>query len=510
MRTKTSSASWGELPLCLLCAAAVSASFVWFCLRRGYTLYYGDAASHINIARRVIDSRTPGYGQLGTVWLPLPHALMLPLVRNDRLWQTGLAGAIPAAAFFVAGVVFLFAAVRRATGSRAAAVTAAAALGLNPNLLYLQATPMTEPVFLGCFLAAVFCGVSFQAAPRLRYVLGAGVAVLAGSLTRYDGWFLIPFVALFFGIAGSWKSAAVFSFLAALGPLYWLGHNWVLFQDPLEFYRGPYSAQAIYARALAKGLPRYPGDHDFRTAWMYYRRAMELVMGRPLVWIAAAGGLAALARKATRPLALLALLLPFYVLSLHSGGTPIFVPKLYPYSYYNSRYALAALPAGAAFAGALVALVPASFLRGTAAAALLVISLGGWALHPSVENWLCWKESEVNSEGRRHWTRQAAGFFRRNYQPGDGILTASGDVLAVYQEAGIHLRETLTDGDFLEWLPAVNRPDLFLHERWVVAIAGDPISFNLTNPHRFASLCERVAVFSAPREPVIEVYRKIR
>lgn len=510
MKSKIASASWAELLLCLGCAAAVSAPFVWFCLRRGYTLYYGDAASHVNIARRVIDSRTPGYAQLGTVWLPLPHALMLPLVRDDRLWQTGLAGVIPAAAFFVAGVVFLYASVRRGTGSRAAAVTAAAALGLNPNLLYLQATPMTEPIFLGCFLAAVFFCVAFQAAPRLRYALGAGVAALAASLTRYDGWFLIPFLALFFWIAGSRKSAVAFSFLAALGPLYWLGHNWLLFQDPLEFYRGSYSAQAIYARALAKGLPRYPGDHDFRTAWMYYRRAMELVLGKPLVWIAAAGGVVALARKATRPLALLALPVPFYLLSLHSGGTPIFVPKLYPYSYYNTRYALAALPVCAAFAGALAALAPKPFLRGAAAAALLAVSLGGWLLHPSIESWMCWKESQVNSQGRRQWTREAADFFRRNYRPGDGIMTVSGDALAIYQVAGIHLRETLNDGDLLGWLPAVNRPDLFLHERWVVAMAGDPISFNLTNPHRFASLCERVAVFSAPREPVIEVYRRTR
>ena len=36
-----------------------------------------------NIARRIVDSRTPGWYQLGTTWLPLPHLLMMPLVRND-------------------------------------------------------------------------------------------------------------------------------------------------------------------------------------------------------------------------------------------------------------------------------------------------------------------------------------------------------------------------------------------------------------------------------------------
>ncbi len=496
-----------EILACLLCTAAVSAAFVLFCLARGYTLYYGDAAAHINVARRIIDSRQPGYEQLGTVWLPLPHLLMLPLVRSDSMWRSGAAGAIPAALGFVIGAVCLYAAVRRAAGSRAGAVTAAAVFGLNPNLLYLQSTPMTEPVFMGCFAAAILFCAAFQARPSSWCALGTAAALLAASLTRYEGWFMIPFFALFFWVSGSAKHAAVFAVLASLGPLYWLGHNAYLYSDPLEFYRGPFSEQAIYARALAGGLPRYPGDHDFHAAWTYYKEAMKLVMGRPLVWIAPAGAAIALLKKSARALLLLALPIPFYILSLHSGGTPIFVPKLYPYSYYNTRYALAALPACAAAAGLIVAVWPASWLRAAAAAALLAVCLGGWILHPGANSWICWKESQVNSEGRRLWTRQAAEFFRSNYRPGDGVLTAAGDVTAVYQQAGLRLRDTLSDGPAFDW--AVARPDLFLHERWVAAVAGDRISL-CVNSSPFAPWFERVAVFSAPREPVIEIYRKVK
>ena len=31
----------------------------------GSTLYYGDAEAHLNIARRLVDNRTPGVRQLG-------------------------------------------------------------------------------------------------------------------------------------------------------------------------------------------------------------------------------------------------------------------------------------------------------------------------------------------------------------------------------------------------------------------------------------------------------------
>ena len=48
--------------------------------RHGALLNYGDAVAHLHIARRVFDSHRPGLSQLGSVWLPLPHLLMIPFV----------------------------------------------------------------------------------------------------------------------------------------------------------------------------------------------------------------------------------------------------------------------------------------------------------------------------------------------------------------------------------------------------------------------------------------------
>ena len=55
-----------------LCTAAVSLGSTLAVYGAGWLLYYGDAESHLKHARRVLDSRTPGVEQLGTVWLPLP------------------------------------------------------------------------------------------------------------------------------------------------------------------------------------------------------------------------------------------------------------------------------------------------------------------------------------------------------------------------------------------------------------------------------------------------------
>src|SRR5258708_1914069 len=115
--------------------------------------YYGAARAHLNLARRVADSRTPGLDQLGTVWLPLPPLLMAPLARDNRLWRTGLAGAIPSAVCFVLAGSFLFAAVKSVFSSRAAGAAAPALVALNPHLLYLPSPPITHPLSFACMIA---------------------------------------------------------------------------------------------------------------------------------------------------------------------------------------------------------------------------------------------------------------------------------------------------------------------------------------------------------------------
>jgi len=82
-------------------------SFLYY-YRHGDVLLYGDAVAHINIARRVFDSKTPGLLQLGTVWLPLPHLVMVPFLFSDAAWQTGIAGAIPSMVAYVLGTVGVF------------------------------------------------------------------------------------------------------------------------------------------------------------------------------------------------------------------------------------------------------------------------------------------------------------------------------------------------------------------------------------------------------------------
>lgn len=488
----------------LILAGCIAA---WWHHWRGYTLYYGDANAHLAIARRILDSRTPGTFQIGTVWLPLPHLLMLPFVTVEAWWRSGLAGAIPSAACFVTGGLFLFAAVRRLF-SPAAAWASMLAFALNPNLLYLQSAPMTEAPFAACLMALLYATVWFQQKGGVAALLLAAAASNAASLTRYEGWFLIPFVALFFLRSGGVKWGLAFGGLAAAAPLSWLAHNMWYYSNPLEFYNGPYSAKAYYAQGLAAGVPRAPGDHDWQQAMIQFAAAARLCAGFVLAIAGLAGAAVAVWKRAWWPVALLLLPGLFYVLSLYSSGTPIYVPHLWPHSYYNTRYGLAAIPLFAVGIGALVAATPPRWSRW--AATLLVCAVTAqWILYPRAGNWVCWRESEVNSVARRAWTQEAAVFLKAHYRPGDGVFSGFGDQVGVYREAGIALRDVLHEGNHPAWNAAVARPDLFLRERWALALKGDAISAALKKKQLRGTHYECVKIVSLPDSPVIEIYRRI-
>lgn len=471
----------------------LSAASVWYFYGHGYLLWYGDAEAHLNSARRLVDCASSKYGQIGTVWLPLPHFATAPFAAVDAWWRSGLAASFPAAACFVAGGMFLFAAARRIFDSTAAALTAVALAALNPNLLYLQSTSMTEAYFFAEIAAVLYFSITGRAAL-------AGVATLAATLTRYEGWFLIPFVALYFASRKQWRSAVLYGAIASLGPLYWFGHNWFLTGDALDFYRGPYAP-----RAIQHGLP-YPGLHDAPVAWLYYRTAIALCAGPGLALMAVAGAVVALARRVFWPLLLLALPPMFYLWSMYSsGGTPIHVPGLWPNAYYNTRYGLAALPLLAVASAALVMAVPRR-IRGAVAVLVVLAGTVYWGAHRGPENWITWQESRHNSTGRRAWMYGAADYLAPRYRSGTGILTSGGDDLfGIYRVAGIPLRETFSVDNGLPWDAAVQRPDLYLTEGWVVARRGDALSAAVARSGRY----ELVKSFVEKDEPVIDVYRRV-
>lgn len=486
------------LLLVSLCALAASAAD-WF-FAHGYILYYGDAMAHLNASRSIIDSKTPGYDELGTVWLPVLHVICLPWVSNDRLWSSGLAGTIPVAICFVIAGLFFFLAAYEAYESSAAAAIVAACFALNPNVLYLASIPMTEIVFAAGLSILLFALLRYRNTRNSVWIVVGIVVSWLMSLTRYDGWFLIPFAALWFA-ANSRRKLLVFVLfgaLAALAPLYWMQYNWWETGNPLDFYNGPYSAAAI------QGASTYPGYHDWKTALQYYSIACRLFAGPVLIALGALGIACAAAKRALAPILFLFLLPAFYVWSIHSAKLPVRVPQFWG-AYYNTRYALAVIPVAAFAAGAVILILPRRAASYWFAIPLLAIV--PWLIRPSQENWICWKESQVNSVSRRFWTKAAAQYLEANYQNGQGILASSGDVTGIFCEARIHLAQTVNIGNGPWWFAATLRPDLFHPSGWAVMQNGDRLDKALKRAG--SSVYAPAYDIASKTDPVLKIERRI-
>lgn len=341
------------LAITIFIAYAASITSFWYFFQTHQIVLYGDTYAHMLITRRVFDNATPGLAQLGGVWLPLPHLLMLPFIWNDYLWRTGLAGSIPSMVCYMIATVYLFLAARRLTNDSRASFVGTLLFVLNPNVLYLQTTALSEIVLIATLTAASYYFLAWAQEDKLNALILAAVATFLATMARYDGWFLFLAFLVLIGIIGMIKrqrwaqiegNLIVFSIMGGLGIVLWLAWCYIIFGDPLYFQRGPFSSQAQQKALIdAHVLFTY---HDLWQSIRYYTIDSILNVGAALfvLSIIAVVVFVFRSRQWSEKIAALVFLVPFvfYVLSLYTGQAALYVPGAVPPDYehqiYNARY----------------------------------------------------------------------------------------------------------------------------------------------------------------------------
>jgi hypothetical protein len=345
-------------------AFAVSATF--FSYTNGYITAYGDAESHLNIAKRVSTSPTPGLTQLGGVWLPLPHILMVPLVAFDPLFRTGLGGSVVSGAAYIISCLVLWEIVFLLTGNKAAAFFGFLVFSLNPNVLYMQSTPMTELLLICLYLLSTYYFLIFlkNNADTVALIRAAFFG-LGASITRYDGWLLVLIEAAMLGLLylirhghrRVWEGRIIlYSSLAFFGIVLWFLWCWVILGDPMYFTNSVFSAKSQQSNWLARGeLPTY---HNLPLSLLYFISTTAANAGPILLGVAAVACIAYLKKLSLlRITSALVLLSPFLfnVITLYMGQSVIFLPGITPanfeYNLFNVRYGILLIPAIAIFLG---------------------------------------------------------------------------------------------------------------------------------------------------------------
>jgi hypothetical protein len=502
--------------------------------RLGLSLAHYDARAHLVVARRVFDSLTPGWQQVGAVWLPLPHLLNALPVQIDWLYRTGFSAIAISIASMALAAWAIATLIHRATGSMTGGAVAAALLMLNPDVLYLQSTPMTEPLLFGTtFLAiALIAEWATSVAPRTRPPqpptsnlppshadddvrfggasrhptssappsrsddrLGfgrtaaarpstaAGWACVAAVLTRYEAW---PIIA----------AALVLAFAVLLRRGWTIGTAmravrglalWPLWAVAAFLVNSKVTVGAWFVSTGFFVADNPALGHPW-LAWTQVWAGLMRLSGPVLPWIAVVSAIAIVA-AVVRSKDRASLLLPLALAAC--AALPL-------YAYYKGhpvrlRYDVPLVAAAAALTGTAVALLPR---RARGAVGLVIVAVVAWQVPPFDSRAPVIVESQreaPNKIGRRAVT----AYLEANWN-GQPILMSMGSLghyMHDLSASGFAVKDFLHEGNGEIWIYAARHPRPFV--QWIAieerAEGGDALHWQAEHDPNFLLGYSRVA-----------------
>jgi hypothetical protein len=506
------------ISLVLAIAASVHSYF------SDHMLLYGDAESHLNIAKRITHSITPGLAQLGGIWLPLPHLMLVPFTFFNSLWQSGIAGAIVSGISYIVACLFIYKTTYIVLRHKQAAFIAFLVFALNPNILYMQTTAMTELPLLAFFSLSIYYFIKYLKFENETFLIVAAFFSFCATLSRYDGWFLVIIQAAILIIyhAGkiNWKRLIrqknltavlekldkmqglliLFSTLAFVGILFWMLWGYLILGDPLYFTSSPFSAKSQQSGWLARGeLPTYG---DLYLSYLYYTATSIANIGSIIAALSIIGVIVFLLDRRIKIRYFITLLLftpfIFYTVTMFMGQSVIFLPDVTPVEFewrlFNVRYGVMMIPAAAFFFSYLIYVIPklfeirhyksklvgaGNFLLKTVAYLLIFIVLSSFVYQKYLfaagrENILSLDDARFGLSAAS--VTDAQTFLADAYDGGLVLIDDFARTLSVIN-SGILMENIIYIGNKPYWEESLIEPEK--HARWIIMQDGDTVWENI-------------------------------
>lgn len=220
-------------------------SFLFFYFNGQWNLVYVDASAHLNAGRKIFDNLTPGFAQLGGLWLPLLHLLMIPTIWNDFMWQSGLSGYLVSGPAFILSVYFIFKTIDLLFQDKKSAFLGALVYMTNVNIIYLQTAAMMESLFNLTIIGSIYFISKWAKKDNISDLILGGIFVAASTLVRYEGYGVFIMAVVSVSLILFWKNRKkikiiegnflLFISVAGLGIVLWAGYLGAIFGDPLHW-----------------------------------------------------------------------------------------------------------------------------------------------------------------------------------------------------------------------------------------------------------------------------------
>lgn len=423
------------------------------------TLLYGDGRSRLLTARRVFDSLTPGLTQLGALWPPFPQLLFLATVWNDFLFYSGISGSLVSIAFSTIATYLLAKMILGITQSKTAVIVTVLAFVLNPSLLYMGTTPMTEVIYVGLLVITTYFVWKWSTTEEIIFLPPAGITLIAATLTRYDGWFLTIFSAILMPLVVFLKRKSfgeikgtffLFSTIALFGLFLWLIYNQVIYGNMLRFAFGEGSTAAYAAGSLSVSLTK---GHIIYSTLVFLSAASLNVGTISMIIILITFLIPIAARKFYLLIPILILSTPFMfnIISLYIGQSELVAKNLPPINLQNTRYALSVVPLAAISYGLLT-----NFLRRYGFLVSLFVILQFFILSTDLP--VVFKEVLIGESSARSVERRNLPPWIRN-NPIGGLTLISGFANdTIIFDARLPLKNVIYEGSGKYWQQAIHDP----------------------------------------------------
>lgn len=487
--------------------SAISVFAFLYYLDNGLGLAYNDARSHLDIGRRVVEGLKPGLAQLGSVWLPLPHILMIPTIWNDFMWHTGLAGTIQSMLSFLGTGILIYLFLKKLGVGLLGRLIGVFVFVANINILYLQSTAMTELLLLLTMTASAYELVAWHKDGKLLNLMKASAWVMLSTLIRYDGWFLL-FVATLLVMFHTLRKrkfrmtegvTLVFLTLASFGIILWLLWNLLIFKDAFYFAFGPFSAHAQQEQLDQAGVLATKKDIVLSTqiylyALAYNSYAFSLVLGLiGLIVFLRDKTVAASVRIAS--LALLAPLF-FNILALYLGFSVLFIQGFSGDTWFNARYGIMMMPTIAIFIGYLVH--KAKELKYVVIGLVLLTTFFAFANGDAVTI----DDARVGSSQKN--VTQVSGWLSQNAKNKDGfVLISAASHDAIIFSSGLPMKKFIHEGTGAYWESATTSPDRWA--RWIIMRTNDDNDLTFRSVKKTTGFTKYDKVQSFPFADIYEI-----
>jgi hypothetical protein len=454
--------------------------------QNGLGLAYNDARSHLDIGRRAVEGLKPGLAQIGSVWLPLPHVLMIPTIWNDFMWHTGLAGAIESMVAFVLTGILIYQILKLFDVDLPSRLFAVLVFVANLNILYLQSTAMTELLLMGTMTAACYYLIAWFKSDNMLDLIKGGFWTMMASLVRYDGWFLLLWAAFLVFVSvikkRGYKTAegktVLFLTLAGFGVILWLLWNLLIFKDPFYFAFGPFSAHAQQQQLLEAGNLSTKGNLGLSTK-IYLYALFYNTYTLPFIFGMAGLVLLAFDRKISANLRLgsLILLAPlfFNIIALYLGHSVLFIQGISGNTWFNVRYGILFMPSLAIYLGYIFK--KAKNYRYLILGIFLFITFFAFANRDAVTV----DDARVGSSGKN--VTEVSNWLRLHALNQSGlVLVSAASHDAIIFSSGLPMRRIIHEGTGDFWLNATSAPDRWA--RWIIMRTYDKndLTFKLIEP----------------------------